>query len=810
MHPFLLEARLTLRGLTRQPGFALTVIVTLAVGIGANLAFFGYASYFLAPTIEAPEPGRVVRVHTGTQASPDGANSYLDWLDFRSGGARTFAQLSAHQVFGSTLVAKEQTLHAWGTAVSGEYFPLFGRPASLGRLLDANDDRPGAERVLVLNYFFWKNHFGGDPALLGQTVQLEGQKPYRIVGVAAEGFQGDGLATSIYIPLATADGLLRGLEERSSRRLQVLGRLRPGVSLDSARAALAALALGLDEAHAETEPRRVSLAPVTEADASIRADPTVRAAKGLLIAVGLLQLLACANVANLVLARTVGKRREMAIHAALGAGRLRIGRRLLAEALLLSISGGLLGLALARGITRVIEHYLQQGVPVGLGDFSAGSSLIADPRRMTMFFAALCLGTALLVSLAPLAHALRKNLVGALKSQTEGDRAGRFEFRSLLVIVQVALSVVLLLAAGLLVRTHFEVRRQNLGFDPDRLTLVTLHIPTLRSADNTQGLKIYQSILERVRALPGVSAASLAWRVPLSITGTTDPVSLPGAAEKVQVAMNVVSPEYLDTLGLHLVTGRDFSSGDRPDGAGAALLNQAAVAQFFPKGQPLGQRLAVASDDVPGGQVEVVGVVANSRFGRLTDPIQPLVYYPYAQRFRQRMTLMVRANGPLARPLSECLRRNFPDVAVIDFQPMSEQVRRATADQKMNADLAGGFGLFGLGLAALGIFSVLSFTVSRSGRAIGIRMALGATTRDIGIWVLSGAGRWVAMGLAIGLAVSWALSRLLESLLYGVRAKDPLIALGVVALLGAVALAAALVPARRAALIEPVRALKEG
>ena len=809
MHPLLLEARLMLRGLTREPGFAATIILTLAVGIGANLAFFGYASYFLAPTIDAPEPGRVVRVQTGTRDAPDGANSYLDWLDLRAGGARTFAELPAFQIFGASLVAKEQTVHAWGSGVSGDYFSLFGRPAHLGRLLNADDDRPGAERVLVLNYFFWKKHFGGDAAVLGQTVALEGKKPYRIVGVAADGFQGDGLATAIYIPLATAEGLLRGLDERTSRRLMVLGRLQPGVSLEAARATLAALAHGLDEAHAESEPRQISLAPVTEASAALRADPTVRAALGLLIAVGLLQLLACANVANLVLARTVGKRREMAIHAALGAGRLRLGRRLLLEALSLSILGGLLGLVLARGINKVIEHYLLQGVPVGLGDFSSGSGLIADPRRMTIFFAALCLGTAVLVSLAPLAQALRRNLVSALKSHGEGDRASRLELRNLLVIAQVALSVVLLLAAGLLARTHFEVGRQDLGFNPDRLTLVTLHIPTLRGSDNTQGLELYQSILSRVQALPGVSAAGFAWRVPLSITSTTDSMSLLGSDEKVAVAMNVVSPEYFEALGLRRVAGRNFGSGDRPDTAGVVVLNQAAVDRFFPKRQPLGQRLAVAADDVPGGQVEVVGVVANSRFGRLTDPIQPLAYFPVAQRFRQRMTLVMRASGPMARPLAELLRRSFPDVAVIDAQPMSEQVRRAAADQKMNADLAAGFGLFGLGLAALGIFSVLNFTVSRSGRAIGIRMALGATTRDIGLWVLGGAGRLVAAGLGIGLAVSWALARLLDSLLYGVRAKDPLIALAVVALLGTVALVAALVPATRAARIEPVRALRE-
>ncbi len=810
MNNLLLEARLILRTLSRQPGFAITVIVTLAVGIGANLAFFGYASYFLAPTIEAPDPGRIVRVQTGTQQEPDGANSYLDWLDLRSSGARTFAQLPAYQVFGSTLVAKEQTVHAWGTGVSGEYFSLFDRPAYLGRLLDTDDDRPGAERVLVLNYFFWKKHFGGDAALLGQTVALEGKIPYRIVGIAAKGFQGDGLATSIYVPLATAQGLLRGLDERSSRRLQMVGRLNPGVSLEAAQAALAALAHGLDESHAESEARQISLAPVTEVNAALREDPTVRAALGLLIAVGLLQLLACANVANLVLARTVAKRREMAIHAALGAGRLRIGRRLLAEALLLTAAGGLLGLVFARAITQVIEHYLLQAVPVGMGDFSSGSSLIADPQRMTIFFASLCLGTAVLVSLAPLAQALRRNLVAALKSHGEGDRGGRtFALRSLLVVAQVALSVVLLLTAGLLIRTHFEIRGQDLGFDPNRLTLVTLHIPTLRSADNTEGLALYQSILNQVRTLPGVSAAGFTWWVPLNIISRSEDVSLPGSEEKVEVASNIVSPDYFETLGLQLIAGRSVNSSDRQDTAGAVLLNQAAVDKFFSKHQPLGQRLAVAADDVPGGQVEVVGVVANSRFGRLSDPIKPLLYFSHAQRFRQRMTLMVRASGPLARPLQELLRRNFPEVAVVDSQPMSEQVRRAAADQKMNADLAGGFGLFGLGLAALGIFSVLSYTVSKSGRAIGIRMALGATGRDIGLWVLSGAGRLVAVGLGIGLIASWALARLLESLLFGVHAKDPWIALAVVALLATVALGAALVPASRAARIEPMRALRE-
>lgn len=811
MSHFLLETRLALRTLTRQPGFAATVILTLAVGIGTSVAFFGYASYFLAPTIDAPEPERVMEVSTGTKEEPNGASSYLDWLDLRAGSGKTLSELSAFQLFGSTLVAKEQTLHAWGTGVSGGYFSLFDKPAFAGRLLGPDDDRPGAERVLVLNYFYWRGHFGGDLSVLGTTVALEGKKPYRVVGIAAEGFQGAGLATSIYIPLATSEGLLRGLDDRTSRRLQVLGRLRPGVSLDAARATLAALARGLDEAHAEEQPRLLSLAPVTEMDAELKNDPTVRAALGLLIAVGLLQLLACANVANLVLARTVGKRREMAIHAALGAGQLRIGRRLLVEALLLSTLGGLLGLVLARGVTKTIEHYLLQAVPVGLGDFSAGSSLIADPRRTAAFFVALCLGTALLVSLAPLAMTLRRNLMGALKSRGEGDGGGRaLSSRSLLVVAQVALSVVLLVAAGLLMRTNFEVRGQKLGFDPEGITLVTLHIPTLRSADNTAGLEMYGGILDRVRQIPGVTAAGLAWRVPLSITSTTEPISLPGAEEKVPVQVNVVSPEFFDALGLRLVAGRNFGSGDRQgNAAGSVLLNQAAAEKFFPRRQPLGQRLIVGGDDVPGGQAEVVGVVANSRFGRLTEEIKPLAYFPFAQRFRQRMTLLVRGSAPLARPLSEALRRDFPDVAIVDFQPMSEQVRRSAADQKMNADLALGFGLFGLGLAALGIFSVLSYTVSRSGRAIGIRMALGANAKDIGLWVLSGAGRLVAAGIVLGLAASWALSRLLESLLYGVRAKDPLIALGVVALLGTVALVAALLPASRAARTEPVRALKE-
>jgi putative ABC transport system permease protein len=810
MESLLLDLRLAIRSLGRRPGFAAGVVLTLAVGIGINVAFAGYLGYFVWPTIDAPEPERIVRLHTGTAQDPSGANSYPDWLDIQASN-EVFSPLVAYRAFGSALATREKTLHAWGTAVSGDYFQLFGKKAHAGRLIEASDDRPGAERVLVLNHFFWRKHFGSDLGILGQVVQLDAKRTYRIVGITTAGFQGDGLATSIYVPLATAEGLLRRIDQRDSRGLQGLARLRSGVSLATARAAMVAIGRGLDEAHPESEPRQLRLAPITEANPAYLAEPAVVAAKGLMAAVGLLLLLACANVANLMLARSVSRRRELGIHAALGASRLRIGRRLLAESVLLSTLGGILGLGLARAITKVIEAYLLLGVPVGMGDFSAGSTLIADARTMTLFFLAVCLGTGVLVGLAPLSHALRQNLVLALKSDGQGDRPGRkLGLRQLLVVTQVALSVVLLLAAGLLLRSFWTVRGLDLGFDARGLTLITLHMPTERSRDSLAAQRIYHEVVERVRALPGVSGVGTAWRVPTSNLFSGDRVSFPHSRETADVNLNVIGPGYFETLGIELLAGRTLNADDRQGAPGAVVINQAAAEKFFPGRSAVGGRLTIARDESGGdGNYEIVGVAPSTRDARLTDPIQPLLYFSAAQRFRNRMTLIVRATGSPARPLAELLRQSFPDLAVVDLQPFAEQLRRSGADQRMNADLASGFGFLGLALAGLGIFGVMSYTVSRSGRDIGVRMALGATARDIRRWVLRGAGKLVAAGLALGVAATWALSRLLASMLHGVSPRDPATLFAVVAILGAVAFVAALVPALRAARIQPVRALRD-
>lgn len=809
MNDLLVDLRFALRSLLRRPGFAAVVILTLAVGIGVNAAFFGYLSYLLWPTVEAPEPERIVRLYTGTEQQPTRPNSYSDWLDVEA-SSDVFAPLASYRMFGSALADRAQTLHAWGNAVSGGYFALFGEKAHLGRLIEPADDRPGAERVLVLNHFFWRQRFGSDPTVIGRTVELDGRRAYRIIGVAREGFQGDGLAASIYVPLATTEGFLLNLDKRDFRGLHALGRLRPEVSLEEARAAMTAIGRGLDEAHLETEPRRLSLMPVTEASSEVLADPLVTAAKILMAAVVLLLLLACANVANLMLARAVARRREMGIHAALGAGRLRLGRRLLIESLVLSGLGGVLGLGLARAITKVIERYLLQGMPVGMGDLSAGSSLVADPQRMTFFFVTACVATGVAIGLAPLSHTLRSDLVGALKSDAAGEGPGRrLGLRQLLVVAQVALSVVLLLGAGLLMRTLWQVRTVSPGFDTRDLMLTTFHLPVERTLDSAEGRKLLGDVLEQVRGLPGVSAASLVQRIPLSVATPSTELSFPGSGEAATVNANFVSPGYFATLGIPLLIGRDFDASDRRDTPGVVVINQAAAEKYFPGRDPLGEHVvdsgATAREN---GSYEIVGVVADTRYTRLIDPAEPLFYFAVEQRFRQRMTLVARSAAPLARPLAELLRERWPDLAVIDLQPFSEQMRRALADQRMNADLAGGFGSLGLGLAGLGIFSVMSYTVSRRGREIGIRMAIGASTQEIGRWVLGGAGRLVGAGLVVGLAAAWALARLLESMLYGVTARDPMTFVVVAVVLGGVAFLAALLPARRAARIDPIRALR--
>lgn len=538
--------------------------------------------------------------------------------------------------------------------------------------------------------------------------------------------------------------------------------------------------------------------------------------------VAFLLVLACANVANLMLARAVGRERELAVHAALGAGRGRLGVQLLAEGLALALLGGILGLPLAHGLHALVESYLLASNPVGMGEWGEGSSLIVDPAMTVPVFAAAVVGGGLLIALAPLFRMRRFDLAFALRSGTRASGGLRGP-HGLLVVAQVALAVVLLFGAGLLARNLWLALGRDPGIEIDGLAVAALYLPFERRGpgggpvDEDPVKARYQELLERARELPEVQEAALASRIPLSPLArqvrAAPPDGAGSPAEPVALDFDVVSEGYFETLGVPLLQGRAFGPGDRAGAPPVVVLNRTAAERLFPGGGAVGESLALVELGPGGGAPpeswQVVGVVGDHYSRGLTAAIEPMVYFSFHQKLQRRLALFARTGGPIQTPLRRMLRERFPEVAVMDLVPFSDQVRRTLVDQRMLRDLGAGFGLAGLGLAALGVFALLSYAVSRRTRELGIRQAVGATPAAVRRLVLSDSGRLVGWGIALGSAAAWALARWLEGFLFGLEARDPGTWLAVAATVAAAALAAALLPAVRASRVSPLEALRQ-
>ncbi len=809
------DLRHVLRRFVRYPGWTALVVLTLAVGIGANTALFTYLCSLLWPTMEAPQPHRMAWF--GGSNTPEeldfGFSSVPDWRDYHAQN-EVFASLVAGTMFSASVTRGDgAVVHGWGTAVSGEYFALFARAPQLGRWLGPRDDRPGARPAAVLGHLFWQRVFGGDPDVVGRTMRLDGRDRFTVVGVAPPKFQGQGLAASYYIPLAHAGHLLYGLDDREMRRVWGLGRLREGVSFAQARTALSGIARGLDERHPREKARTVVLQPVRAKETSETMAHWVLQGKILMAVVAVFLLLACANVANLLLAQAVARRREIGIRAALGASRWHLARRIGVESALLALAGGAAGIALGWAGTRVLETYFEF-MPLGVGDFGEGSTLLIFDHRMAGFAMAAALLTAFVSGLAPLLHAWRQDLVTVLKTEAGGAAPGRrLGPRQLLVVAQVALSVTLLLGAGLLARTFWSLRHIDPGFPTHDLFLATFYVPDAAAdagPEHTAQLAFYRDVVERARTLPGIAAAGLASSVPLAASVALSHVTLPGG-ETVQVEKIVASSGYLETLGVPLLSGRPLSGRDRTAAAPVALVNQT-FAQRWPGGA-LGRGVTLpAARGEPPRTVEIVGVVRDVRSLGLHEAPPPTLYLPLAQHPRPLMTLALRTAGAVspAVSLERVLREEHPEVALVEVAPFAEQLRRSLADQRLNADVALAVGVLGLLLATVGLGSLMSYAVSRRGPEIGLRMALGASAGRVVRMVLGEAGRLAAVGVGVGIAAALAFGRVLESLLYGLVGIVDVPTLAAVPLiLAGAALIAAYLPARRAARIEPSSALRD-
>ena len=793
------------RLLSRSPGFTVASILTLALGIGANTAVFSLADATLIHPFSVVDPSRLV-VFKWTSAYPD-YRDYVKRTDLFSGVAgMSTTRLNAAIDNTSELVD--------AAFVSGNYFGVMGVPAAVGRVFADRDDERNGPLIGVLDHAWWRGRFGADRDIAGKTVRLNGQE-VTIVGVSRAGFRGTSLRATprIYLPLMSIAKISGGmmarpgtLENRGFVWLNVIARLRDGVAATAAASAVDALYTQNHPSHGANKEDAMELTPLGTRALGGAAGSIYTFVQLLAAVVVITLLIGCANLANLQLARGAARRREIAVRMAIGAGRGRIARQLLVESVLLALLGGGLGLYVAAMALQLMARFqLPGGIEI------AGLALAVN-RSALLFTALVACGTGVLFGLAPAWRAARGDALGAIREEDRATSA-RSRLRSTLVAAQVALSIVLLVGTGLFLRSLVHSLRVPLGFSTERAATATVNLGIARY-DKARAAIFYDQVLARVRRLPDVTAAAWTTILPLNgdmimMTGVEGYRAAPGETIKFHVAS--VSADYFQAAGTRLVRGRAFGDSDGATSAAVGIVNQAAVRKYWQGRDPLQGRLV---DD--GQSIQIVGVVEDTKIESLDEMPEPFVYRPLAQPAGpfalSSSVLVVRTAGevqPLLGSLRGEIRAIDPDVPVSNVNTFAWQVRALVMPQRMGATLFGVFALLALTLASIGIYGVASYVAQLRTREIGIRIALGADRDRIRSLVLRQGTLPIGAGIGVGLLLAMAGSRLAASFLRGVGARDPLTYASVAATLAAVAFVATWIPARRAAAIDPIRALRQ-
>ena len=829
MERLIQDVRYGVRMLLKNPGFTFIAVLALALGIGANTAIFSLVNATLLVRLPVAEPEKLVYVFSGSAGN---VFSYPDYSEMRDRN-EVFDGMIAWGGIAASLNSDDQTDLVTGAIVTGNFFEVLGVRAERGRLISPEDDRePGAHPVAVISHRLWQSRFGGSPSVVGQQLLLNGQG-FTVIGVAPQGFEGaeQGRTRDLYVPMmmqavmrpprAGYSGEMNPdlLKVRRNRWLDSIGRLKSGVTREQAQAALAVIAKQQEEAYPESNKGRgVTLTPVNEGDPTQRGQ-VVSVATLLMMVVGAVLLIACANVANLLLSRAAGRRKEIAVRLAVGANRWRLVRQLLTESVLLAALGGGAGLLLAWWTVDALK-----ALPPPPGALPITPDFAID-LRVLAFTGALSLLTGVVFGLAPALRASRPDLVPALKDEAfvPGERGRRFNLRNMLVVAQVALSLVLLITAGLFLRSLRQAQAIDPGFDAHKVLTVPLNVNLLRYT-KPQGREFYRQVVERVEGLPGVESASLARVVALSGGSSVRSLLIEGrpgpeasgrsegsgaAAGDNSVNSNVVGLKYFRTMGIPLARGRDFDAGDDEDRPRVVVVNEAFARRHFGAEEALGKRLSFGGPEGPWH--EIVGVVRDSKYLTLGERPASVAYLPLRQNHETGVTLHVRAPADAAglaaavRREVQSLEKNLP---VTNVRPLSEWLDNSLYAARMGAVLLGVFGALALLLAGVGLYGVMSFSVARRIRELGIRMALGARSTDVFSLVLREGMALVGIGVALGLLAAAALTRLLASFLYGVSTTDAMTFAGIPVILVGVALLACYVPARRATKVDPMVALR--
>ena len=814
MQNFLQDVRYGLRMIGKAPGFTLLALLALALGICANTTIFSFINgLVLRPLTGVQEPERLVAIYTSDFSSgPYGGSSYPDYLDFRSQGD-VFEDLAAHEGAVLNLTGEgDHSERVRGNYVTSNYFAILRVGARLGRTLQGSDDAPSETPAIVISDEYWQTRFNSDPSIVGRTLKLNAQS-YTVVGVIEPNFRGLrlGLPPQFWISMPAHSAYTESA--RDSRSIDILGRLKPGITLEQAQTQLTTISTRLAQAYPETnkgtfghpdDPKPMTV--VREGRLRPEGQLGVWRISVLLFAVvGLVLLIACANVANLLLARASVRRREIAVRLAVGASRGRLIRQLLTESLLLAMMGGAMGLLLTQWTARALPSFFPESAIYGV-DFSIDWRVLAFALSVSVL-------TGLVFGLVPALQTTRPDLVSALKDDATGvnnQRFRRLALRDALVISQLALSLVLLIGAALFVRSLREAVNFDPGFRAQNLITASLDTGAAR-LNREQGRAFYQQLLDRVNGVPGVGGATLSAIVPLTGGGQRRNVVLEGyqpqANEDMELNTNVVGPDYFRTMDIPILRGRAFGAEDRPGGPGVAIVNEEFARRYL-NGEALGKRVQVDSER---GFLEIVGVARTVKYRNLREAALPFVYLPLAQNDQPDMTVLVRAEGdPVA--LVGAVRSEMQivnkSVTVSSVAVMKETLAGQLAVDRLIAVLLSVFGGAALLLAAIGIYGVMGYVVAQRTREIGIRVALGAESSDILALIVRRGLMLTLIGAGIGLLIALALMRALQSLLFGVSATDPLTFSVIATVLIIVALLASYFPARRATKVDPIVALR--
>jgi macrolide transport system ATP-binding/permease protein len=815
------DLRFGARMLFKTPGFTAVAVLSLALGIGANTAIFSLVDKVMIRKLPVDEPERLVVVSATSSRGLSTAFTYPDFADYREGN-QVFEGLACYTQRALTLNDGGQAERIQGLIVSGNYFTALRVQPALGRgFLPEEDKTRGSHPVIVLSHGLWQRRFGADPGVVGKVIDLNSYS-FTVVGIAPAEFTGaiPGFAPDVYVPVMM-QGLvspswkfdpLFGPRSRGLAWLEVLGRLKPGVSREQAAAALTALGSQIAKANpnADGSPRfepKFILEDGSRGNTSLLRDLSFPL-QMLMATVGLILLIACANVANLLLARAGARQKEIAIRLSIGAGRGRLIRQLLTESVLLSLLGGGAGVALATSISGLVVSYTPP---------NTFSTLTLDNQldwRVLGFTLGVSLLTGFLFGLAPALSASRPNLVAALKNETTllGNAARGLSLRNLLVVGQVALSLIVLIGAGLCVRSLQKLQAIDAGFDASKVLVMSADV-SLSGYNNERGLQFYVTLLERIKTLRGVEAASLAAQLPLgtAISSTLKVEGyVPTPGEDLTSDFNIIGPDYFRTMKIPLLAGREFGPPDNTTALQVVVINETAARRYWPNQNPLGRRLILGR--APDEEVrEIVGVVKDSKYRRLNEAVRPAIYVPFAQDYRANMALHVRTTGEPTAMLAavrhevQSLDASLP---LYNIKTLEEQRNSSLYTTRLAATLLTVFGLLALLLAALGLYGVMAYAVNRRTREIGIRLALGAQGHNVLRQILAEGMTVVTVGVALGLAGAFALTRLMKTLLFGVTATDPLTFVLIAGLLLVVAMLACFIPARRATKVDPLVALR--